>query len=432
MAEFLLKHSQGKARLPRAVITAAADQFEVHRNTVSRIWNRMKMAMDVGSSADVVMKQVLSKKRGNCGRKQKDYSAAMERVKQLPLSQRSSLRALSSAVGVPRTTLFRLLRNDKFDCSRLDIADDHLDDTKQTLANVIKAPLSDRNKRDRLKFCSSKVLPSGVFEDMINVVHINTKWCFLPGNRDAKKTKAMFLIAVARPQWDCQRQRQFDGKLGVWPFVVTNSQLNINLEPSIEPWVQTSAQPGHTFCVLETITKKEIQTMITSNVIPAIKTKMPSLLRNRPLFIQLDNQQMRLTPDDPVIAEHGKADGWDIQVQYQPAYSPELVVLNHRILKHISVEMTMRNITMQLSPLEALITGVERAFGTVTERQIDDAFLALQKTMECILLSGGSNNFDSQEDVTKKSLQHDGSLPISIICKKEALLACQSILNTGC
>ncbi|TDH74153.1 uncharacterized protein CCR75_008046 [Bremia lactucae] len=81
MAEFLLNHNQGKTHLPRAVISAAADRFEVHRNTVSRIWNLMKTALDGGASADAVMKQVLSKKRGNSGRKRKDYSAVLEQLK---------------------------------------------------------------------------------------------------------------------------------------------------------------------------------------------------------------------------------------------------------------------------------------------------------------------------------------------------------------
>ncbi|KAG6977402.1 hypothetical protein JG688_00000396 [Phytophthora aleatoria] len=342
MADFLLKHSQGEARLPRSVITAAADKFEVHRNTVSRIWNLMKAAMDVGAPTDVVMNQVLSKKRGNCGRKKKDYSAALELVKQLPLSQRGSLRALSSAVGVPRTTLFRLLRNEDSAGNPVNTPDDQQDsssDAKPKIANAIKPALSDKNKRERLKLCLDKMQPNGVFDDM-----------------------------------------------------------------------------------------KEIQTMVTNYVIPAIKTKMPSSLRNGPLFIQLDNQQMRLTPDDPVVAEVGRADGWDIQVQYQPAYSPELVVLNHTFLKSIYPEMTARRVNV-LPPMEELIAGVERAFAAIPSRQINDAFLSLQKTMECIMLAGGSNDFESQEDATKQSLQRDGSLPVSVLCKREALLACQAILN---
>lgn len=431
MADFLLKHSQGEARLPRAVITAAADKFQVHRNTVSRIWSLMKAALDVGASTDVVMKQVLSKKRGNCGRKKKDYSAALERVKQLPLNQRGSLRALSSAVGVPRTTLFRLLRNEETSGSTN--ANEHHEsstEVKPTIANTIKPPLSDKNKRERLRFCCGKMQPNGVFDNMFNVVHINTKWCSLPGNRDTKKKKVMFLVAVARPQWDEERQQQFDGKLGVWPFVVAEPPLPLGTYTEASVLGVDPAQIGRVFRVLETITKNEIQTMITNYVIPAIKLKMPSSLRNVPLFIQMDNQQMRLTADDPVVAEHGSTGGWNIRVQYQPAYSPELVVLSHSFLKSIYPEMIPPQLrSAQLPIVEELVAGMERTFAALPKRQINDAFLALQKTMECIMLAGGSNDFDSQEDATKKSLQRDGSLPVSVLCKREALLTCQSILN---
>ncbi|KAG6613953.1 Small conductance calcium-activated potassium channel protein [Phytophthora cinnamomi] len=433
MADFLLKHSQGEARLPRAVITAAADKYQVHRNTVSRVWNLMKAALDAGASTDVVMKQVLSKKRGNCGRKKKDYSAALERVKQLPLNQRGSLRALSSAVGVPRTTLFRLLRSEDTASSSADTAQQETSEVKPTVANVIKPALSDRNKRDRLRFCLSKMQPTGVFDNMFNVVHINTKWCWLPSSRDAKKTKVMFLVAVARPQWDDERQHQFDGKLGVWPFVVADPPLPLgSYVEDVLAWDQATSQVGRVFRVLETITKKEIQSMITDYVIPAIKMKMPRSLRRGQIFIQLDSQQVRLTPDDPVVAEHGSVDGWNIRVQYQPAYSPELVVLNHSFLKCIYPEPVpphLRSVAVQLPPVEELVASVERAFAALPKRRISDGFLALQKTMECVMMAGGSNNFESQEDATKRSLQQDGSLPMSVVCRPEALSACQALLS---
>lgn len=31
--------------------------------------------------------------------------------------------------------------------------------------------------------------------------------------------KLMFLAAVARSRWDARRRREFDGKIGIWPFV---------------------------------------------------------------------------------------------------------------------------------------------------------------------------------------------------------------------
>ncbi|GMF33219.1 unnamed protein product [Phytophthora fragariaefolia] len=433
MAEFLLKHSQGDARLPRAVITAAADKFQVHRNTVSRVWNLMKAALDAGATTDVVMKQVLSKKRGNCGRKKKDYTAALEQVKQLPLNQRGSLRALSSAVGVPRTTLYRLLRDEDAASSSANSQAESSSDAKPTVASLIKPPLSDKNRVDRLRFCLSKMQPNRVFDNMFNVVHINTKWCWLPSSRDAKKTKVMVLVAVARPQWDGERQQHFDGKLGVWPFVAAEPPLPLgSYAEDVLAWDQATPQNGRVFRILETVGKVEIQSMITSYVIPAIKMKMPRSLRHEQIFIQLDSQQVRLTPDDPVVAEHGSTDGWNIRVQYQPAYSPELVVLNHNFLKSVYPEPLppqLRAMAVQLPPVEELVAGVERAFAALPKQRITDSFLALQKTMESVMLAGGSNDFKSQEDASKKSLQQDGSLPVSVLCCPKALDVCQSVLS---
>ncbi|RLN10845.1 hypothetical protein BBJ28_00010050 [Nothophytophthora sp. Chile5] len=429
MADFLLQHSQGEGRLPRTAISAAAQKFHVHRNTASRIWNLMKSALDDGAASDAVTDQVLSRKRGNCGRKKKDYSAALERVKQLPLHQRGSLRALASAVGVPRTTLFRLLRDD--DTSAGADGSGSGSATKRTITNSIKPPLSEKNKRERLRFCAAKLRPNGLFDDMFNVVHVNTKWCSLPSRRESKKTKAMFLVAIARPQWDHDRQQPFDGKLGVWPFVVVEPPLPQSNEHF--NGATLTAGSSRVFHVMEAVTKKEIQAMITTHVIPAIKQKMPRLLRNGPLYIQLDSQQVRLTPDDPVVAEHGSADGWHIRLQYQPAYSPDLIVLDHSFLREIRADtMPLHHreaAAAHLQPMEELIAGVERSFAALPKRQLNDGFLALQKTMEATMLSGGSNDYELQVDPSKKSLQHDGSLPVSVLCRPEAILACRAALN---
>ncbi|ETV71522.1 hypothetical protein H257_13185 [Aphanomyces astaci] len=73
---------------------------------------------------------------------------------------------------------------------------------------------------------------------MHNVVHVDEKWFYLTTvkgkfyvyddevlpHRQAKSkrfiTKVMFLCAVAWPSYDVQRNRMFDGLIGMWPFVV--------------------------------------------------------------------------------------------------------------------------------------------------------------------------------------------------------------------
>jgi len=78
-----------------------------------------------------------------------------------------------------------------------------------------------------------------VFHHFYDFVHIDEKWFFvserkmhiylsLGENRLHCTTqnkqdilKVMFLCAIARPRYDANGNRTFDGKLGIWPFVET-------------------------------------------------------------------------------------------------------------------------------------------------------------------------------------------------------------------
>ncbi|ETV89023.1 hypothetical protein H257_00427 [Aphanomyces astaci] len=75
------------------------------------------------------------------------------------------------------------------------------------------------------------------FTHMWDVVHLDEKWfnsdkdrrkVYLtkretPRRRSCKSKlflpKVMFLAAVARPRWDIDRDSDFDGNIGMWPFV---------------------------------------------------------------------------------------------------------------------------------------------------------------------------------------------------------------------
>lgn len=421
MAEFLLQRCQGAGRLPHSALADAAARFQVHRNTASRIWQLMKPTLAATEARtarlpakldDELARQVLSRKR-NSGRKKKDYSAEMERLKQLPMHQRGSLRALASAVGVPRTTLFRLLRDE----------DDGA--TSRTTVNTVKPVLSDKNKLERLRFCAAKLRPNGLFDDMFNAVHLNMKLFALcgtgghveggksPAAVPKKKTRVMFMAAVARPQWDIARNEQFDGKLGIWPFLSTT----LAGEPSLE-------QPA----VVESVTKTEIQQLLATQILPAIKQKLPRHLQTSgPVFVQLDSQHLRLPADDPVVPEQGSTDGWTMRLQYQPPYSPDLVVLDHGFFKFIEAAVKDR----RPETVEQLVDAVDRAFAEMPKRHVNDAFLALQKAMEATMLVRGSNCFELEGNPGKRSLQLDGSLPVSVLCKPEAVLACRSALETA-
>lgn len=440
MAEFLLQRCQGTGRLPHSALADVAATFGVHRNTASRIWQLLKPALVKGepllptaSSAatpsgaalvsaaptaaaanvsppssgrlsEELAKQVLSRKR-NSGRRKKDYSAELARLKELPMHQRGSLRALASAVGVPRTTLFRLLRDKEGGGG-----DAEADASSTGVHDTVKPLLSDKNKMERLRFCSAKLRPNGLFDDMLNVVHLNMRPFPLcgsiggdvKGETGKKKARIMFLAAVARPQWDTERNVQFDGKIGVWPFVTTTA-------------VDTPT-------VVEAVTKAEIQQLLVSRVLPAIREKLP---RHQHVLVQLDSQHVRLPPDDPVVSAHGSVDGWSMRLQYQPPYSPDLVVLDNAFFR--SIELSVKE--SRPETLEQLVTAVERAFAAMPKRRVTDAFLVLQKKMEATMRVRGSNTYEMAVRPTKRSLQLDGSVPMSVLCDPEAALECRAALE---
>ncbi|TBU12761.1 hypothetical protein CWI38_0638p0010, partial [Hamiltosporidium tvaerminnensis] len=162
---------------------------------------------------------VSSKKKKRCGRKPKEYSKNLAQIRNTPLNRRGTLRSLSVAIVIPKSTLFDIFK----------------------ISSTVKPTLTDKNKMDRLKFCLSKVNLANngdlLFDDLYDYVHIDKKWFYLTKvkrsyylmlneenpERNCKSkrfiTKIMFMAAVARPRYDAHRKLYFDGKIGIWPFV---------------------------------------------------------------------------------------------------------------------------------------------------------------------------------------------------------------------
>ncbi|GMF33215.1 unnamed protein product [Phytophthora fragariaefolia] len=401
MLDFLMtRRVEGTTKLVRHAVTDAANEFGVDRRTVSRLWKRAVQSLENGDEVC----DIASRKVGRRGRRKRDWSAELERVKEIPLAHRGSIRALATAVGIPKTTLYELLKEDG-----------------NPTINSIKPSLTDKNKLERLRYCASKVRPSGLFDDMHNVVHVNIKWFSLP--RD-KKTKVMFMAAVARPQWDPQKNEYFDGKIGTWPFVREQVQVqDVDTKPSIET-------PERTFVALEMVTKDDVQRMITELIVPAIRQKMPAHLIQGPIYIQQDSAKIR-SPGDATFAEEGRKEGWNILLQNLPPYSPDFTVMDNNLFKPIQAALKLPpppTLGVSVSGLSELMSSVERGFASLSRDQINDSFLSLQKAMECTMRVQGSNTYELGP-TCKEQLQFDGSLPVSILCDSDAILACRAVLD---
>ncbi|KAL4177912.1 hypothetical protein KRP22_002838 [Phytophthora ramorum] len=403
MLDFLLKRRvEGTSKLARHAVMDAAAEFRVDRRTVSRLWKRAVQSLENGDEVC----DVASRKVGRRGRRKRDWSAELERVKEIPLAQRGSIRALATAVGIPKTTLYELLKEDG-----------------TPTINSIKPSLTDKNKLERLRYCADKVRPNGLFEDMHNVVHVNLKWFSLPRDR---KVRVMFMAAVARPQWDPQKNEQFDGKIGTWPFVREEVQILVE-DVDMKPLQQL---PARAFVAMETVAKEDVQRMITELIVPAVRRRMPVHLMQGPVFIQQDSAKIRCC-GDAVFAEEGRKDGWNIQMQNLPPYSPDFAVMDSALFKPIQAALKglpAPALESPMSSLTELMSGVERGFLSLTRGHINDAFLTLQKAMECTMRVQGSNTYELGL-TGKNQLEFDGSLPVSVMCHPDAILACRTVLD---
>lgn len=394
MLDFLLKRRvDGTTKLMRHAVTDAATEFRVDRRTVTRLWKRAVQSLENGDEVC----DVASRKVGRRGRRKRDWTAELQRVKDIPLAQRGSIRALATAVGIPKTTLYELLKEEG-----------------NPVINAIKPSLTHKNKLERLRYCMEKVRPNGLFGDLFNVVHINMKWFTLP--RD-KKTKLMFMVAVARPQWDPQRNEYFDGKIGTWPFVRKEPSTLIDVK---------RAQEESMVEALETVTKDDVQHMINELIVPAIRRKMPVHFT---IYIQQDSAKIRCS-SDAIFAEESKKRDWHIQMQHLPPFSPDFTVMDGTLFQSLQTALKapipIQNASM--TGISELVARVEEAFAALTSDQLNDAFLTLQKAMECTMRVQGANTYELGA-TSKEQLQRQGSLPVSILCDPDAILACKVALE---
>ncbi|ETV66232.1 hypothetical protein H257_17274 [Aphanomyces astaci] len=165
---------------------------------------------------------VANRKKGRVGRKIKYTPAqAREKLLQVALRERTSLRSISAKTGISYGTLHRYLKRGVF----------------RAHSNAIRPMLTDANKYSRLKFALNFMAPGQDMCEMLDYVHLDEKWFYLtlvnrkfylvPGEKPPKRkckskrfiTKVMFLTAVARPRLNEDTGVWWDGKIGTWPFV---------------------------------------------------------------------------------------------------------------------------------------------------------------------------------------------------------------------
>lgn len=382
--------------IPKGGISAVAKQLEVSRQTVSSLWARAKESVKGnGSCMDV------SSRKSKCGRKRKHENISTELL-QIPLNRRGTIRSSAKALNIPKSTFHERIKGGEV----------------RPHSNAVKPFLTEMNMQARLDFCRSHLnVEKGRFDDLIDVIHVDEKWFYMTQNsrkyylapdesdphRTTKSkrfsTKVMFFAAVARPRWNTAMNRNFDGKIGIWPFVkVERAKRNSRNRPA----GTLVTKP------LDSVTNAESRAMLIEKLLPAIKEKFP--VRNGKIKIQQDNARPHIRPDDEEFRNAVQRLGLDVELVQQPPNSPDLNVLDLGFFNAI------QSLQYQSAPtnVDELVKEVDNAFVMMSSSTLNNVFLTLQKVMEAIILHDGRNDFKIPH-MSKAKLERLGQLPRSIL-----------------
>ncbi|XP_074289083.1 uncharacterized protein LOC141614225 [Silene latifolia] len=315
--ETLLNNNiNGKPR--HGIINEVAARFSVDRKTITRLW--MEAQKQRASSLPV---NVSSKKKGNkkVGRAILDE----EKLKSIDLLDRSTQHSLATHLGVSQSTVSRWVMSKQI----------------RSHTNALKPGLNDKSKLARLIFSLQHLVyyehtKRIVFKDQSNIIHMDEKWFsktkpttrfyLAKGETNPHRCvqsksfieKVMFMGAVGRPLYGSNGKLIFDGKIGIWPFVI-EIPAQRNSKNRVAGTMETKC--------IESINKQVTKDMIINRVLPAIKAKWPSNVSKR-IIIQQDNARPHFRNDDLDFKRVATSDGWEIELAYQTPNSLDLNVLD--------------------------------------------------------------------------------------------------------
>jgi len=274
----------------------------------------------------------------------------------------------------------------------------------------------------------------GQFEFMMNEIHLDEKWFSLSKNvrrfyladgeeephRTAKSkrfmTKVMFLAAVARPRHDTRRNRLFDGKIGMWPFVFQEAaQRNSRNRP--RGTLETKC--------MQTVDKARIKQMLQEKVLPAIREKWPlnwACKTSNSIYMQFDNAKPH--PGENELIDDLQRDGFDISLKFQPPNSPDMNVLDLGFFN--SIQSLQHQIEQKT--IDDLIAATIKAFEDLEVDKLNHTFLTLQQCMVETIKNDGSNKYKVPH-MGKAKLARRGLLPDRLTCPHEVVLHGQSLLH---
>jgi hypothetical protein len=400
----------------RGAITAAAKKFAVTKQVASRIWVRAKKNF---KDNNIQAYRASPKKKGRRIGEHLQYNRdeVSEAISRLPYYKRRTLDLISGSLGISKTTIHRIYRNDKVIIKH---------------TNNIKPSLTDQNKFFRVMYCFDKV--NGIRENGNNYfysshfdVHLDEKWFFITQTQQkmylvegeegpersvrnkAHIIKVMFLCAVARPRFDSNGVCTFDGKIGMWPFT------------SKQPAKRTSVnrKAGTIETKLVNVTYEVYLDYVLNKVIPAIKAVFPRQ-HNRGITIRLqhDNAPSHFREDDPAWRHMVSQEvNWNFTLPEQPANSPDTNILDLGFFRSIqSIQWSKEPATT----IEGLVAVVEEAWKEYQPTTLDRIWLSHQACMNEIIQCFGGNHYKLPHIKKDTLLDDRGVLPFSLDVTIEA------------
>eukprot|EP00904_Undaria_pinnatifida_P000538 jgi/Undpi1/10485/HiC_scaffold_29.g12935.m1 len=325
-----------------------------------------------------------------------------------------------AALEIPLTTLARNLK-------KLGL---------RACSRFLKPLLTDNGKAARLEWSLRWVrnAPGGAhkFHHFYDFVHLDEMWFYickngqryylyegedLPVRKVQHKShviKVMFLAAVARPRWDASRNRQFDGKIGIYPFTVQRAAQRNSRNRAAGTMVTSSVEVNRA-----TYTQKLI-----NNVFPDIGAKFPAAST---VYVQQDNAPGHRVLEDPEVVAAAGQGGMRMELLNQPANSPDMNILDLGFFNSIQ---SLQDRTTPTT-IDQLVAEVERAFWAQTPATLGNVWTTLQSVLQEVMLARGDNTFKLPHLRKATAARRGTPIPAELPCSHEAWQAAHSIPAEG-
>ncbi|XP_058753748.1 uncharacterized protein LOC131626927 [Vicia villosa] len=307
-------------------------------------------------------------------------------MRQIPLSKRSTYRALSNSLNIPKTSLIRL----------------HKSGVIRRHSSTLKPYLKEDNMINHLRFCKdmldSSSLPHDLkFLSMHNIVFIDEKWFYIT------KTKNNYYLLrdEEEPHRTCKR-KNFIGKIGIFPFVYEQPAKR----SSVNRVAGTIERKPISY-----VTREVNKAFLISKVLPTIKSMWPREDVGKTIYIKQGNARSHIAKSDPDFCRAASEDGFDIQMTCQPLNSVDLNVLDLEFFNAIQSLQQQEPV----NSIDELIDAVQRAFDEFSCQHSDKFFSTLQSCMIEIMKIKGSNKYKIPH-MKKDMLYNQSCIPTQLSC----------------